>query len=95
MSRPPFSLTDDQARYLVQRVSPLLDRYPLDPRDHRQFLRAFLRAVHEVTGKLYGPDKRQAVLAPHEIPLWGAASPPQKWRQRIDVVAKPYFRPRK
>lgn len=55
MSRPPFSLTDDQARELVQRVTPLLDRYPVDPRDHRPFLRAFLRTVHEVTNKLYGP----------------------------------------
>jgi hypothetical protein len=62
MSRPPFSLTDDQARELVQRVAPLLDRYPVDPRDHRPFLRAFLRAVHEVTGKLYGPDIYRRLL---------------------------------
>lgn len=62
MSRPPFSLTDDQARSLVQRVTPLLDRFPVDPRDHRPFLRAFLRAVHEVTGKLYGPDIYRRLL---------------------------------
>lgn len=62
MSRPPFSLTDDQARDLVQRVSPLLERYPLDPRDHRPFLRAFLRAVHDVTHKLYGPDIYRRLL---------------------------------
>lgn len=62
MSRPPFSLTDDQARELVQCVSPLLDRYPLDPRDHRPFLRAFLRAVYEVTQKLYGPDIYRRLL---------------------------------
>jgi hypothetical protein len=57
-----FSLSDDQARDLVQRVSPLLDRYPVDPRDHRPFLRAFLRAVHDVTGKLYGPDIYRRLL---------------------------------
>jgi len=62
MSRPPFSLSDGQARELVQRVTPLLDRYPVDPRDHRPFLRAFLRAVHEVTNKLYGPDIYRRLL---------------------------------
>ena len=62
MSRPPFSLSDDQARELVQRVSPLLDRYPVDPRDHRPFLRAFMRVVHAVTGKLYGPDIYRRLL---------------------------------
>jgi hypothetical protein len=62
MSRPPFSLTDAQARDLVQRVSPLLDLYPLDPRDHRPFLRAFMRAVYEVTTKLYGPDIYRRLL---------------------------------
>ena len=62
MSRPPFSLTDDQARELMQRVSPLLDRYPVDPRDHRPFLRAFIHAVHAVTNKLYGPDIYRRLL---------------------------------
>jgi hypothetical protein len=62
VSRPPFSLTDDQARDLLQGVAPLLERYPLDPRDHRPFLRAFLRVVHSVTGKLYGPDIYRRLL---------------------------------
>ncbi len=62
MSRPPFSLSDDQARELVQRVTPLLDRFPLDPRDHRPFLRAFMRVVHDVTHKLYGPDIYRRLL---------------------------------
>ena len=62
MSRPPFSLTDDQARELLQRVAPLLDRFPLDPRDHRPFLRAFIRVVHDVTHKLYGPDIYRRLL---------------------------------
>ncbi|MFC5510102.1 hypothetical protein ACFPOU_03040 [Massilia jejuensis] len=62
MSRPPFSLTDDQARDLLQGVAPLLERYPVDPRDHRPFLRAFMRVVHSVTGKLYGPDIYRRLL---------------------------------
>lgn len=62
MSRPPFSLTDDQARDLLQGVAPLLERYPVDPRDHRPFLRAFIRVVHAVTGKLYGPDIYRRLL---------------------------------
>ena len=62
MSRPPFSLTDDQARDLLQGVAPLLERYPVDPRDHRPFLRAFMRVVHAVTGKLYGPDIYRRLL---------------------------------
>ena len=46
----------------MQRVAPLLDRYPLDPRDHRPFLRAFIRVVHDVTHKLYGPDIYRRLL---------------------------------
>jgi len=62
VSRPPFSLTDDQARDLLQGVAPLLEHYPVDPRDHRPFLRAFMRVVHAVTGKLYGPDIYRRLL---------------------------------
>lgn len=56
MSRPAFALSDDEARHLVQLVAPLIDRYPVDPRNHRPFTKAFLRAVHQVTHKTYGPD---------------------------------------
>jgi len=49
----------------VQRVAPLLDRYPVDPRDHRPFVRAFIRAVHDVTNKLYGPDIYRRLLRAH------------------------------
>lgn len=64
MSRPPFMMTDDQARVLVQRVGPLLDQYPLQPnrRDHRPFCGAFIRAVYEATGKLHGPDIYRRLL---------------------------------
>lgn len=62
MSRPPFSLTDEQARQLVQRVGPLLESHPPAPGSHRPFLHAFIRAVHEVTGKLYGPETYRRLL---------------------------------
>jgi len=62
MSRPPFSLTDDQARQLVQRVAPLLESYPVEPGNHRPFLRAFIRVVHDVTNKFYGPDIYRRLL---------------------------------
>lgn len=64
MSRPPFMITDDQARILVQRVGPLLEQHPLNPnrRDHRPFCGSFIRAVYEATGKLYGPDIYRRLL---------------------------------
>jgi hypothetical protein len=63
MSRPTFSLTDDQARTLVQRVAPLLSAYPIERGNHRPFLAAFIRAVYEVTSKLYGPDIYRRLLS--------------------------------
>lgn len=55
MSRPAFSLTDAQARALSLRTAELQELFPLDPRNHRPFVRAFLRAVQEITGNLYSP----------------------------------------
>ncbi len=55
MSRPAFSLSDAEARLLLQEVAPLLEQHPVDPRDHGPFVRGFLRAVHRATGKTYGP----------------------------------------
>jgi hypothetical protein len=57
-------MTDDQARALVQRVGPLLDQYPINAKrkDHRPFAGAFMRAVFEVTGKMYGPDIYRRLL---------------------------------
>lgn len=63
MSRPPFSLTDEQARGLLLHVAPLLDRYPVNPHNHRPFVQAFIRAVHQVTNKLYGPDVYRRLLS--------------------------------
>ena len=40
----------------------LCDRLPVDPRDHRPFTRAFIRAVHQATGKTFGPDIYRRLL---------------------------------
>jgi hypothetical protein len=63
MPRPAFALTDDQARVLAQRVDALQAAYPFDPRNHRPFVRAFLRAVLDATGQLYSPAIYQRLLA--------------------------------
>ncbi len=54
MSRPPFVLTDDQARVLRDLLPPILARHPPGATSHRPFVRAFLRAVHAATGQTYG-----------------------------------------
>lgn len=63
MPRPPFTLTDDQARTLAAGVAVLEADYPLDPRNHRPFVRAFLLAVHAATGKWYSPAIYHRLLA--------------------------------
>ncbi|MES2350543.1 MAG: hypothetical protein V4641_23480 [Pseudomonadota bacterium] len=56
-------MTDDQARVLAQRVDALQAAYPFDPRNHRPFVRAFLRAVRDATGRVYSPAIYQRLLA--------------------------------
>lgn len=63
MARPPFSLTDEQARVLVVRVAELQADYPLNARNHRPFVRAFLQAVFEATGQVYSPAIYHRLLA--------------------------------
>ncbi|WP_426197692.1 hypothetical protein [Massilia sp. DWR3-1-1] len=63
MSRPAFSLDDDHARQLIGQLQALEARHPFDPRDHRPFVRDFLRAVHGVTGAVYGPATYRKLLA--------------------------------
>lgn len=63
MSRPAFSLTDAQARALTLRTAELHALIPLAPRNHRPFVRAFLRAVQEITGKLYSPSIYHRLLS--------------------------------
>lgn len=55
MSRPPFQLKDAQARTLVQQMPAIIERHPAGNRDHRPFVRDFLRAVHTATGATFSP----------------------------------------
>lgn len=63
MSRPPFSLTDQQAKALLEATAPLRLACPLDPRNHRPFVAGFIRAVYQVTGRTYGPDIYRRLLS--------------------------------
>ena len=63
MTRPPFKLLDDEARVLISRLSAIEANCPLDLRDHRPFVRAFLRAVHEATGKTFSPAIYRRLLS--------------------------------
>ena len=63
MTRPPFKLLDDEARVLLSRLTEIEVTYPFDQRDHRPFVRAFLRAVHEATGKTFSPAIYRRLLS--------------------------------
>lgn len=63
MTRPPFKLQDDEARVLVARMALIESSHPLDQRDHRPFVRAFLRAVYEATGKTFSPAIYRRLLS--------------------------------
>lgn len=63
MSRPPFSLADDDARALLALLPPIVIRHANDLRNHRLFVRDFIEAVHNATGRTYGPDVYRRLLA--------------------------------
>lgn len=63
MTRPAFRLSDDEARILVARLQAINDMHPVNPRDHRPFVRAFIRAVHEATHKTFSPAIYRRLLA--------------------------------
>lgn len=63
MTRPPFRLSDDEARILVARLQAINDMHPLNPRDHRPFVSAFIRAVYEATHKTFSPAIYRRLLA--------------------------------
>lgn len=63
MTRPRFKLLDDEARVLLSRLTSIEATYPLDRRNHRPFVRAFLRAVHEATGKMFSPAIYRCLLS--------------------------------
>ena len=62
MPRPPFSLTDDQARAISAGVTQLELDYPINPQNHRPFVRAFIRLVHTATGRFYSPAVYRRLL---------------------------------
>jgi len=55
VTRPIFQPSDDEARILINRLQSINDAHPLNPRDHGPFVRAFVRAVYEATGKTFSP----------------------------------------
>lgn len=63
MARPTFSLSDSEARQLLTELAAIEDRCPLNPRDHRQFVREFIGAMHRVTGRTYSPAIYRRLLA--------------------------------
>ena len=63
MSRPPFSLADDEARALLALLPAIVTRHANDLRNHRPFVRDFVEAVHSATGRTYGPDVYRRLLA--------------------------------
>lgn len=62
MPRPPFSLTDDQARAISAGVAQLELDYPIDPQNHRPFVRAFIRLVQSATGRFHSPAVYRRLL---------------------------------
>jgi hypothetical protein len=55
LSRQPFSLTDDQAARLISALRPIAERHPVDTQSNRPFIRDFIRAVHQATGRTFSP----------------------------------------
>lgn len=71
MGRPAFSLTDQQARLLAERVHDINIACPLDGSSHRPFVREFIAAVHRATGELFSPTIYRRLLgayAPERTP---------------------------
>lgn len=63
MSRPAFAMPDPEARQLAQLADALHERHPQNPRDHRPYVREFMRAVHAATGHVYSPAIYRRLLA--------------------------------
>ena len=63
MSRPSFSLSDDEARQLVRELGAIEARCPVNPRDHRRYVREFIRVIHKITGKTYSPAIYRRLLS--------------------------------
>lgn len=63
MARPTFSLSDNEARSLVRELGGIEARCPVNPRDHRRYVREFIRVIHKITGKTYSPAIYRRLLS--------------------------------
>lgn len=63
MARPTFSLSDDEARQLVREMGNIEERCPVNPRDHRRYVREFIRVIHKITGKTFSPTIYRRLLS--------------------------------
>lgn len=63
MSRPPFTLSDDQARRLGPATAILCEQFPVDRHGHRPFVAGFVRAVFDVTGRTFSPAIYRRLLS--------------------------------
>ncbi|MES2323877.1 MAG: hypothetical protein V4633_16585 [Pseudomonadota bacterium] len=63
MSRPPFILSDDQARRLGPATVLLCEQFPVDRHGHRPFVAGFVRAVFDVTGRTFSPSIYRRLLS--------------------------------
>lgn len=63
MARPTFSLSDDEARQLVRELGDIEARCPVNPRDHRRYVREFIRLIYKITGKNYSPAIYRRLLS--------------------------------
>lgn len=55
LSRQPFKLTDDQATKLLAALRPIAQQHPVDTQSNRPFIRDFIRAVYQATGRTFSP----------------------------------------
>lgn len=62
MPRPPLKLTDDEARQVVAGVTQIEQLHPLDGRNHKPFLRAFVGLLYRVTGRTFSPAVYRRML---------------------------------
>jgi hypothetical protein len=63
MARPPIlPLPDAQLSVLLRALPPLLAAHPVGARDHRAFVRDFLRLVHTATARTFSPTTYRTLI---------------------------------
>lgn len=63
MGRTAVQLSDEQGRLLVAALPAIFARHPAGGRDHRPFLRDFMRAVFDATGKTFSAPIYRRLMA--------------------------------